>query len=87
MEPFLDVNSFTSLTLEDDTPLATLKLTYLTKSGQTVIGLSFNQSIGKRSLLFKIVVFLELSFPRGWSNCELLYPRYLTVLPGPGTFE
>ncbi|KAF9068447.1 hypothetical protein BDP27DRAFT_1327360 [Rhodocollybia butyracea] len=45
MEQFLDVNSFTSLTLEDDTPLATLKLTYLTKTGQTVIGLSSNQSI------------------------------------------
>ncbi|KAF9068448.1 hypothetical protein BDP27DRAFT_1327362 [Rhodocollybia butyracea] len=45
MEQFLDVNSFTSLTLEDDTPLLTFKLTYLSKTGQTVIGLSSNQSV------------------------------------------
>ncbi|KAF9068449.1 hypothetical protein BDP27DRAFT_1403283 [Rhodocollybia butyracea] len=45
MEQFLDVNSFTSLTLEDNTPLVTFKLTYLSKTGQTVIGWSANQSV------------------------------------------
>ncbi|KAF9068445.1 hypothetical protein BDP27DRAFT_1364161 [Rhodocollybia butyracea] len=43
MAQFMDINPFTSLALEDDTPLVTMRLTYLTKTDQTVIGLSFSQ--------------------------------------------
>lgn len=46
MAPFVDANPFTSLALEDDTPLVTLKLTYVTKTGRTVMGISFSQTAG-----------------------------------------
>ncbi|KAF9061571.1 hypothetical protein BDP27DRAFT_1452174 [Rhodocollybia butyracea] len=46
MGQFVDANPFTILAPEDNTPMATVKLTYLTKTGQTIIGLSSSQAIG-----------------------------------------